>query len=109
MCCWTRTSGRASFDCSRRVTRAPSTYGPSGWGGAADMAIWQHAAEQGFVLATKDEDFHRLSVFQGFPPKVLWVRLGNCTTAEVAALLERHRSAVIEFVAHPEIAFLALG
>lgn len=80
-----------------------------GLGGAADSAIWQYAAEQGVVLVTKDEDFHRLSVFRGFPPKVIWVRLGNGTTAEVAALLEQHRSAVIEFAAHPEIAFLALG
>lgn len=80
-----------------------------GLGGAADARIWQYAAEQGFVLVTKDEDFHRLSVFRGFPPKVIWVRLGNCTTGEVAALLERHHPAVIEFAAHPEIAFLALG
>jgi predicted nuclease of predicted toxin-antitoxin system len=80
-----------------------------GLGGAADATIWQYAAEQGFVLVTKDEDFHRLSVFRGFPPKVIWIRLGNCTAAEVTALRERHRSAVIEFAAHPEIAFLALG
>ena len=61
------------------------------------------------MLVTKDEDFHRLSVFRGFPPKVVWVRLGNCTSREVVELLERHRASVIEFVAHPEIAFLALG
>lgn len=77
--------------------------------GAADTAIWVYAADHEFVLVTKDEDFHRLSVFRGLPPKVIWVRLGNCTNAEVAELLERHRSSVVEFVAHPEIAFLALG
>jgi predicted nuclease of predicted toxin-antitoxin system len=77
--------------------------------GAKDAAIWAYAAEHEFVLVTKDEDFHRLSVFRGFPPKVLWVRLGNCTTREVAELLERHRPSVIDFVAHSEIAFLSLG
>jgi predicted nuclease of predicted toxin-antitoxin system len=77
--------------------------------GAKDTVVWAYAAEHGFVLVTKDEDFHRLSVFRGFPPKVIWVRLGNCTTAEVAALLELHRSAIVEFVAHPEVAFLAVG
>ena len=80
-----------------------------GLGGGADATIWQYAAEQGFVLVTRDDDFHRSSVSRGFPSKVIWVRLGNCTTADVAALLERHRPAVIEFVAHPEIAFLVLG
>lgn len=77
--------------------------------GATDAAIWAYTGGSGLVLVTKDEDFHRLSVFRGFPPKVIWVRLGNCTTAAVADLLERHRSHVIEFVAHPEIAFLAVG
>ena len=77
--------------------------------GASDAAIWTYAAEQEFVLVTKDEDFHRLSVFRGFPPKVIWIRLGNCTTAEVAELLAGQRSAVVEFVSHPELAFLALG
>ena len=77
--------------------------------GAKDTVIWAYAAEHEFVLVTKDEDFHRLSVFRGFPPKVLWVRLGNCTTREVAELLERYQASVIEFIAHPEIAFLALG
>lgn len=61
------------------------------------------------MLVTKDEDFHRLSVVRGFPPKVVWIRLGNCTTADVATLLERHQPAVVAFVMHPEIAFLALG
>ena len=81
----------------------------AGLEGARDATVWAFAAEHGFVLVTKDEDFHRLSVLRGFPPKVVWVRLGNCTTAEVAALFERHREALTEFVAHPEIAFLALG
>jgi len=44
--------------------------------GAADLAIWQHARENGLVLVSKDEDFHRLSILFGPPPKVIWVRLG---------------------------------
>lgn len=39
-------------------------------GGASDVRIWEHAREGGFLLITKDEDFHRLSVMRGFPPKV---------------------------------------
>ena len=40
---------------------------------------------------TKDEDFHRLSVLHGPPPKVIWIRLGNCSTDEVIRLLRRRR------------------
>jgi predicted nuclease of predicted toxin-antitoxin system len=45
--------------------------------GASDFAIWQHARENGLVLVSKDEDFHRLSVLFGPPPNVIWLRLGN--------------------------------
>ena len=77
--------------------------------GAADGRVWAYAAAHGYVLVTKDEDFHRLSVFRGFPPKVVWVRLGNCSTGEVAALLTHYHATVVEFVAHADAGFLALG
>ena len=101
---------------SPRLSRAlAATYPASthlievGLEGAADTAVWEYAAREGYVLVTKDEDFHRLSVFWGFPPKVVWVRLGNCSTEEVVALLEQHRAAIAAFVAHEDAAFLVLG
>jgi predicted nuclease of predicted toxin-antitoxin system len=76
---------------------------------ARDRQIWQYAAANGFVLVTKDEDFHRLSVLHGAPPKVVWIGLGNCPTDDVARLLwARHRD-LVQFVEHPEATFLALG
>jgi predicted nuclease of predicted toxin-antitoxin system len=80
-----------------------------GLGGARDGAIWAQAAAGDFVLVTKDEDFQRLSVLRGPPPKVIWVRLGNCATADVARLLRSQDTQVRAFVEHPEAAFLALG
>ena len=58
---------------------------------------------------TKDENFHRLSVLLGPPPKVIWVRLGNCSTADAARLLQVRREAIEGFMAHEEAAFLALA
>ena len=63
---------------------------PLGLGGVADEVIWQRAIDLGCVLITKDEDFHRLSVLRGSPPKVVWLRLGNCTTEGVERLLRAH-------------------
>lgn len=77
--------------------------------GAPDAAVWAHAAARGFVLVTKDEDFQRLSVVRGPPPKVVWIRLGNCATADVARLLRLRSEDVARFVAHADAAFLALG
>ena len=80
-----------------------------GLGGAADGVIWARAAADGFVLVTKDEDFQRLSVLRGPPPKVIWLRLGNCATADVVRLLRFRAEQVRAFAEHPEAAFLALG
>ena len=81
----------------------------TGAGGAADSVVWELARERACLLVTKDEDFHRLSVLRGAPPKVIWIRLGNCTTRAVAELLRRHHDAVVRFAAQEEATFLALG
>jgi predicted nuclease of predicted toxin-antitoxin system len=80
-----------------------------GLGGATDRAIWNRAAEDDFVLVTKDDDFHRLSVLLGPPPKVIWIRLWNCATADVARLLRFRAEDVQAFVEQADAAFLALG
>ncbi len=58
---------------------------------------------------SKDEDFQRLSVFNEAPPKVIWIRLGNCSTADIVRLLSERRSEIDRFVADEEAAFLALA
>ena len=58
---------------------------------APDTVIWAYAIEHGLVIVTKDVDYYDLSAVRGHPPKVVWIRLGNCPTSEVAGLLrERH-------------------
>ncbi len=77
--------------------------------GAPDLAIWDYARTHGLVLVTRDEDFNRLSVVRRFPPKVVWIRLGNCTTRQVAELLRTRAADVAAFLADEEAGFLALG
>jgi predicted nuclease of predicted toxin-antitoxin system len=60
-------------------------------------------------LIAKDEDFHRLSVLHGPPPKVIWIRLGNCATSDVVRLLRFRFDQITAFVEHEDSAFLALG
>ncbi len=82
---------------------------PLDLGGKSDRSIWNRAARDGFVLVTKDEDFHRMSVFEGPPPKVIWIRLGNCSTADVARVLRQQADVSRAFVEHADAAFVALG
>jgi predicted nuclease of predicted toxin-antitoxin system len=80
-----------------------------GLGGAPDEEVWRAAATRGCALVTKDEDFHRLSVLRGSPPKVIWLRLGNASTEDVARLLTGRREDVLRFIDQDEATFLALG
>lgn len=63
----------------------------------------------GFVLVSKEEDFHRLSVMHGAPPKVVWLRLGNCVTQDIVDLLRKHAEDIRQFATQDEAAFLELG
>jgi predicted nuclease of predicted toxin-antitoxin system len=77
-------------------------------GGSSDTIIWNFAAEHGWTVVSKDADFAQRSLLLGAPPKVIWVRLGNCSAMTVAALLREHYIAVNYFHERPELSLLAL-
>jgi predicted nuclease of predicted toxin-antitoxin system len=79
-----------------------------GAGGASDERVWRLAKEHGCVLVTRDEDFLRLSIVRGAPPKVVWLALGNCSNQEVIHLMKTHRQAIEEFATHEQATFLTL-
>ena len=78
-------------------------------GGAPDPDVWELAREHRCVLVTKDGDFHRLSLLHGAPPKVVWLRIGNCATADVARLLTVHAEDIQNFEAQSDATVLELG
>jgi len=79
-----------------------------GLASAPDDAVWHRAAADGLMIVTKDDDFRQRSFLYGFPPKVLWLRVGNCRRAELVALLTDRRLDVEAFAAHPSDALLVL-
>lgn len=52
---------------------------------------------------------HQRSFVFGSPPKVVWVRLGNCSTSDVEKLLRRQFAAIEVFAADNYASFLALS
>jgi predicted nuclease of predicted toxin-antitoxin system len=54
-----------------------------GLAGATDLVIWAYARDQGFTVVSKDDDFRSLSLVNGAPPKVIWLRIGNASTAGI--------------------------
>ena len=76
---------------------------------AADHAVWEYAKARGFAIVSKDEDFHQLSFLLGAPPKVVWVKLGNCTTDDVEHVLRESQSNLLEFDDDDEAAFMVVA
>jgi predicted nuclease of predicted toxin-antitoxin system len=45
---------------------------------------------------------------RGFPPKVLWLRLGNCSTSDIERTLRNGNAAIDAFANDPTVGILEL-
>lgn len=77
--------------------------------GAADDRIWQHARAEGFAIVSKDTDFRDRSYVEGFPPKIVWLDVGNAGTTAIADLLQRKRPRIEQFGTREELSLLILS
>ncbi len=64
---------------------------------ADDDSIWLYAKKHDFVIVTQDSDFNERSVILGYPPKVIWLKYGNTSTAQILELLRRSYSQIVSF------------
>lgn len=76
---------------------------------ADDLVIWSFARAQRYTIVTKDADFNDVATLRGAPPKIIWLRVGNCTTTEVEQLIRTHAPLITQFIADPTSAILELG
>lgn len=76
---------------------------------AQDTEMWKYAAEHGFTIVTKDADFHQRSLLSGAPPKVIWLRIGNCSVAESAAALRERYTPIRRFIEESGADYLILS
>ncbi len=65
-----------------------------GMGKAMDSEIWQYAHDHDYMIVTKDADFSELGIVRGFPPKIIWIRRGNCSTQEIESILRENYGAI---------------
>jgi len=56
-----------------------------------DKEMREYARREGYVIVTKDSDFSDLCILLGFPPKVIWIRRGNCSSNDIEAILRDHQ------------------
>jgi predicted nuclease of predicted toxin-antitoxin system len=76
---------------------------------AGDGQIWDHARTGGFLIVSKDTDFRERSYVEGFPPKIIWLDVGNAATSAIAELLRRERQRIEHFEKQEETSLLILS
>ena len=75
---------------------------------ADDATVWAFAKDHELTIVSKDSDFRQLSFTLGQPPKVIWIRRGNCSTSEVESILRSHYADLLTFIRDEHGAFFAL-
>ena len=99
---------------SPKLVRRPDLYPGSthvfleGMDRESDAAVWEYALGNSYVIVTKDADFADMSVLRGHPPKVIWVRIGNCSTQQIEDLFRGQQEMINEFETDQTIALLEL-
>lgn len=79
-----------------------------GLGRATDQEVWSYAEQSRLAIVSKDSDFSEMSVLRGFPPKVIWIRRGNCATDEIEEMLRDNYETLERFGEDPETGVLML-
>jgi predicted nuclease of predicted toxin-antitoxin system len=74
-----------------------------------DLDIWKYAKANNFSIVTFDSDFMDISNLMGFPPKIIWLRIGNTSTRNIAEKIRQEQIIIIEFLNNSENAFLEIN
>ena len=67
-----------------------------------DIDIWEYAQNNNYSIVTFDSDFYDLSLINGWPPKIIWLRTGNLTTNEISQLLKDNQDTIEGFINNDE-------
>jgi predicted nuclease of predicted toxin-antitoxin system len=76
---------------------------------ADDIRVWDYAKANDLMIVSKDSDMHDRSFLFGYPPKVIWIRLGNCSTSDVEKILRQEYENVKTFYKDDYASFLTLS
>jgi len=75
---------------------------------ASDEDVWAYAAEHGYVIVSKDTDFINRALLRGHPPKVIYLKVGNCSSKTVRDILLSRLADILDFLDDPIESLLML-
>ena len=73
-----------------------------------DTDIWDFALQHGYAIVSKDADFHQRSLVIEHTPKFVFLRIGNCPTSSITALLRSNHALICAFDADPTASILII-
>jgi predicted nuclease of predicted toxin-antitoxin system len=76
---------------------------------ASDADLCAYAAAQGFVICSKDDDFHRLVAARGYRPQLIHVALGNASNDQILSALLSAADRIEQALADPLTGVVVLG
>ena len=74
-----------------------------------DALIWAFAKEQGYTIVSKDADFHQRGLVFGHPPKLIFLRVGNCSTNHIVGILRSNQVLLSAFETDTNSSILVLA
>ncbi len=77
--------------------------------GQPDEDVWEYARANDFAIVSKDSDFHQRGLLYGHPPKLVWLRIGNCTRQQLVQLTTIHEQDIHALDADPFESVLVLS
>ena len=81
---------------------------PLGLGEAPDEKVREFALLNQFTIVSKDSDYNDLGILHGFPPKVVWIRRGNCSTHAIEQILRKYHRVLISLEMNDDMGILTL-
>ena len=76
--------------------------------GASDDAIWETAFANNLTIVSFDSDYEDMLILRGFPPKIIWLRMGNSTTHKIVQIIRNNQLLITEFLSGYENGCLEL-
>ena len=73
---------------------------------AKDIEIWEFAKQNNYTILTHDDDFEKLLLLKGVPPKVIILKTFNKNTKQIAELLISKKEIIESFISTNELMIL---
>lgn len=74
----------------------------------SDKYIWDYAKINNYHILTFDEDFIDLQNLYDYPPKIIWLRIGNVKSQAIAERLLEKEIEIIRFIADENLGVIEI-